>query len=433
MTPLLTDLYELTMAQGYWKQRMVDWEGVFHLFFRKKPFGGEYAIMAGLEGLMEWIDRFSFSDGDIEYLETLEIFDEDFLEYLSKMKFQCDIDAVEEGRVIFPLEPLIRVRGPLIQAQLIESAVLNFVNFQSLIATKASRVCAAAQGGEVIEFGLRRAPGVDGAMSASRASYIGGCHATSNVLAGKAFGIPVQGTMAHSWVMSFDSEVEAFEKFDEIMPKSSVYLVDTYDSLRGVKRAIEVAKRKGGLKGIRLDSGDLLSLSLEVRKLLDEAGFFEAKIIASNDLDEYAIKDLLEKGAPIDIWGVGTRLVTGHGQGALDGVYKLSAIKKPGGDWIYKIKLSKPTVAGILQVKRFVDRDLICDEESGFYTEGGEDLLLPIYRRGNRLYKSPPLIEIRRRSLLEKKMISFPHPVEFEPALIELREELIEENRGEYI
>ncbi|MBP9842128.1 MAG: nicotinate phosphoribosyltransferase [Simkaniaceae bacterium] len=433
MTPLLTDLYELTMAQGYWKQRMLDWEGVFHLFFRKKPFGGEYAIMAGLEGFIEWMNHFAFSDGDLEYLEKLDLFDEEFLDYLSRMRFQCDIDAVEEGRVVFPLEPLVRVRGPLIQAQLIESALLNFINFQTLIATKASRICHAAQRREVIEFGLRRAPGPDGALSASRAAYIGGCHATSNLLAGKIFDIPVRGTMGHSWVMSFDSELEAFQKFDEAMPETCIYLVDTYDPIRGIKRAIEVAKNRGKMLGIRLDSGDLLSLSMEARKLLDEAGFFDAQIIASNELDEYAIASLIQGGAKIDAWGVGTRLVTGKDQGALDGVYKLSAVRKPGGIWSYKIKVSKETVPGILQVKRFSDRDIIYDEESGLYSEGGEDLLVPIYRKGSCIYQSPPLAEIRKRGIEERSLFSFPYPVEFEPTLIELKQELIEENRGELL
>ena len=433
MTPLLTDLYELTMAQGYWKERMLDWEGVFHLFFRKKPFGGEYAIMAGLEGAIEWLNRFSFSDGDLEYLEGLDLFDEEFLDYLSKLRFQCDIDAIEEGKVIFPLEPLVRVKGPLIQAQLIESALLNFINFQTVVATKASRICAAAPRSEIIEFGLRRAPGLNGAMSASRAAYIGGCHATSNLLAGKVFGIPVQGTMAHSWILSFDGEIEAFQKFDETMPTSCIYLVDTYDPIRGIRRAIEVAKKKGNMKGIRLDSGDLAALSIEARRLLDEAGFFDAKIVASNDLDEYVIADLIQRGAKIDVWGVGTRLVTADGQGVLDGVYKLAAVKKPGGSWTYKMKLSKQTLPGILQVKRFADRDLIYDEESGLYTEGGKDLLIPIYRKGNCVYQTPPLAEIRKKSIQEKSRFSFPYPVECEPTLIELQEELIEENRADYL
>lgn len=428
MTPLLTDLYELTMAEGYWKQRMLGWESVFHLFFRKPPFGGSYAVMAGLEGLIEWINRFSFSDGDLEYLEGLELFDEDFLDYLSKMSFECDIDAVEEGRLIFPLEPLIRIKGPLIQAQLIESAILNFINFPTLVATKASRICEAAQGGEVIEFGLRRAPGAEGAMMASRAAYLGGCHATSNLLAGKVFGIPVRGTMAHSWVMAFDSEQEAFEKFDQVMPKTCTYLVDTYDSLRGVKRAIEVAKKRGSMKGIRLDSGDLAFLSIECRKLLNEAGFFNAKIMASNELDEYAIAELLKKGAKIDVWGVGTRLVTGKDQGALDGVYKLSAVKKPGGAWIYKMKMSKATLPGILQVKRFPDRDIIYDEEGGLYTEGGEDLLVPIYRKGNCIYTSPSLGDMRKKCFIEKEKLSLPFVVELEPSLSELKEDLREEH-----
>lgn len=432
MTALLADLYELTMAYGYWKQGMLDWDGAFHLFFRKKPFQAEYAVAAGLETAIQWINQLQFSDSDLEYLEGLDLFEEGFLDYLSNMRFTCDIDAVEEGRVVFPYEPLVRVKGPILQAQLIESALLNIINYQTLIATKAARITEAAGEDRVVEFGLRRAQGIDGAMSATRAAYIGGCHATSNTLAGKRWGIPVQGTMAHSWVMAFDSEEEGFTKFADSLPEHCVYLADTYDALRGVKRAIEVGKQQGNLKGIRLDSGDIATLSIEARKLLDQAGFTEAQIMASNELDEQAILRHKERGAKVDIWGVGTKLVTGAPQGALDGVYKLSAVRKPGEAWLHKLKVSKEMHPGILQVRRLNDQDILYDEESGFYTEGGIDLLIPIFRQGKLIYDRPSLEEIRSRSIKERGKFTFPYPVEIEHTLVEMRELLIEESSIEY-
>ena len=296
---LLTDLYQLTMAYGYWKTGRAEQPAVFHLFFRNNPFQGGYVVAAGLETVVEFLRRFQFSSDDLEYLATISggdgrpIFDAGYLSYLQELTLSLDIDAIPEGTIVFPNEPLLRVRGPILQCQLLESILLNIVNFQSLIATKASRVVRAAQGDDVLEFGLRRAQGMDGAMAASRAAYVGGCAATSNVLAGRQFGIPVRGTHAHSWVMSFESERDAFRAYAESMPNNCVFLVDTYDTLEGVRHAIEIGedlkKRGHRLAGIRLDSGDLAALSIAARQMLDDAGFVDAKIVASNDLDERLI------------------------------------------------------------------------------------------------------------------------------------------------
>src|SRR5437016_3987198 len=291
---LLTDLYELTMAFGYWKSGTADKEAVFHLIFRQPPFGSGFTIACGLAAAIDYLRDFHFTPEDLDYLasltgrDKLALFDRRFLEYLGKLRFACDVDALPEGTAVFSQEPLLRVQGPILQAQIVESALLNFLNFQSLIATKAARICLAARGEPVIEFGLRRAQGVDGALTECRAAYVGGCAGTSNVLAGKLYGIPVTGTHAHSWVMSFDSESEAFAAYAEAMPNNCIFLVDTYDSLEGVRRAVEIGKelrRKGHeLAGIRLDSGDLAFLSIEARKILDAAGFNNAAIVASNDL-----------------------------------------------------------------------------------------------------------------------------------------------------
>ena len=286
---LLTDLYQLTMACAYWKSGTADKEAAFHLTFREAPFQGGFTIASGLEPAIEWLKAFQFSDPDLAYLATIPgpdkqpLFGKDFLDYLRKFKFSCDVDAVPEGTVVFPHEPLLRVQGPLLQAQLLETPLLNFLNFQSLIATKAARICLAARGEPVIEFGLRRAQGIDGGLTASRAAYVGGCAGTSNVLAGKTFGIPVSGTHAHSWVMSFDNEKQAFEEYAQALPNNCIFLVDTYDSLEGVRHAVEVGKelrqRGSELVGIRLDSGDLAFLSIEARKILDKSGFSNAAII----------------------------------------------------------------------------------------------------------------------------------------------------------
>ena len=473
---LLTDLYQLTMAYGYWKTRSHQKDAVFHLFFRKAPFQSGYTIAAGLSDAIAWLRDLRFTETDLAYLATLRgndgaaLFDREFLTYLGDFKFTCDVDAIPEGTVVFPNEPLLRVQGPIIQAQLAETALLNFINFQTLIATKSARICLATQGEPVLEFGLRRAQGVDGALAASRAAFIGGCDATSNVLAGQIFGIPVKGTHAHSWVMSFDDEPAAFRAYAEAMPNNCVFLVDTYDTLEGVARAIEAGRwlRSEGheMAGIRLDSGDLAFLSIEARRMLDAAGFPDAVIVASNDLDEHIITSLKQQGARIGMWGVGTKLVTAFDQPALGGVYKLGAVREVGGPWIYKVKLSeqaiKVTTPGILQVGRFMRNgefigDMIYNENappSGTRVivdpnnttrrkalpadATRENLLVPIFRGGVLVYKEPSLPEIKARAQTQlghlyagTKRLLNPHeyPVGLEPGLFELKTELIFKNR----
>src|SRR5688572_29036188 len=351
---LLTDLYQLTMAYGYWKLGRGEQEAVFHLTFRKHPFAGGFTVACGLHAAIDYLRALRFDESDLAYLATLKgndgrpLFEGGFLDYLRDMRFTCDVDAIPEGTAVFPHEPLVRVRGPILQCQLVETPLLAMVNFQTLVATKAARVCQATRGEPVLEFGLRRAQGIDGGLSASRAAYVGGCAATSNVLAGKLFGIPVRGTHAHSWVMSFDSELEAFRAYADAMPNNCVFLVDTYNTLEGVRRAVQVGRemRERGaheMVGIRLDSGDLAYLSIEARKILDAGGFPKAQILASNDLDEQIITSLKEQGATIAIWGVGTKLVTAYDQPALGGVYKLSALRGADDAWKYKLKLSEQT------------------------------------------------------------------------------------------
>ena len=389
---LLTDLYQLTMAYGYYQQGRTEEEASFSLFFRKNPFGGGYAIAAGMGTVIEFLDRFSFDDSDIDYLRSLTgndskpLFNEDFLDYLKGMKFECTVDAIAEGTVVFPHEPLMRVTGPLIQCQLLETVLLNTINFQTLIATKARRISHAADGDPVLEFGLRRAQGWDGSISASRAAVIGGCTATSNVLAGKLFGIPVKGTHAHSWVMSYEDEFESFQKYAEVMPNNCVFLVDTYNTIKGVKKAVKVGEwlRERGheMVGVRLDSGDLAELSIKAREILDKAGFPNASIVASNDLNENLIFSLKLQGAKIGVWGVGTQLATGGTQAALGGVYKISALRKDSeSPWVEKVKLSEQAIKvsnpGLLKVRRFfkeVDGKKVCvgdvlyDERDGLGT-----------------------------------------------------------------
>ena len=324
---LLADLYELSMANAYWKAGVSDREACFHHYFRSNPFGGGYTISCGLESVIDFLEHFRFQADDLAYLADLRggdgkaLFESDFLEHLGAITFSCDVDAIPEGRVMFAPEPLIRVSGPIIQCQLIETALLNLLNFQTLIATKSARVCRATRGDPVIEFGLRRAQGIDGGISATRAAYVGGCVATSNLLAGKLLDIPVRGTHAHSWVMFFADEAEAFHEYAEASPNNVVLLVDTYNTLNGVRRAVETGKalreRGHDLLGVRLDSGDLAYFSIEARKILDAAGFSDTAIVASNELDEHTIENLKQQGAKINIWGVGTRLVTGHEQPAL--------------------------------------------------------------------------------------------------------------------
>ena len=325
---LFTDFYELTMAQGYWKENM-NRKVVFDMFFRRNPFNGGFSVLAGIESLLDAITSFHFSEEDIAYLKEQGIFEQGFLDYLKDWKFTGDIYAMDEGTVIFPQEPLVRIHANLIEAQILEGLVLNIVNFQSLIATKTARVWLASKGAPIMEFGLRRAQGPDGAMSATRAAYIGGAAGTSNTLAGKLYGIPVMGTMAHSWIMSHSSELEAFRAYAKIYPQNSVFLIDTYDTLKsGIKNAIIAGAElveKGYNFGVRLDSGDISYLTREVRKELDKAGFPQAKISVSNELTEEIISTLVASGAPIDSWGVGTHMVTGGNESSFTGVYKLAA------------------------------------------------------------------------------------------------------------
>ena len=442
---LLTDLYQLTMAYGYWKSGRGDQEAAFHAFFRRNPFAGGFTLAAGLADAVAYLQDFHFTQDDLKYLGSLlgrdgkSLFDPAFLDYLGVLRFTCDVQAVPEGTVLFPQEPWLRVQGPILQGQLVESALLNFLNFQSLIATKAARVCLAAQGDPVIEFGLRRAQGINGAITASRAACIGGCAGTSNVLAGKLFGAPVKGTHAHSWVMSFDDELTAFEAYAAAMPNNCIFLVDTYDTLQGVRHAVTVGKRlreQGHeMAGIRLDSGDLAYLSIQARKILDDAGFPEAVLVASNDLDEHLIASLKQQNAAIDIWGVGTRLVTAYDQPALGGVYKLTALRQPNGTWTHKLKLSeqtaKVTTPGILQIRRFRSAtefigDALYNEVGGrpgeftivdpvdatrrkhFGSETpSEDLLVPVLRGGELVNALPEVKAIRARA---QQQLSMLHP-----------------------
>jgi nicotinate phosphoribosyltransferase len=474
---LLTDLYELTMACGYWQSGVGDQEAVFHLAFRHNPFGGGFSVACGLGLAAEYLEALRFGGEDLEFLAGLvgndgrPLFPRPFLDFLGAMSFECDVDAVPEGTVVFPQEPLLRVRGPLIQAQIVETALLTLLNFQTLIATKAARVCLAAGGEPVLEFGLRRAQGIDGGLAASRAAYIGGCAGTSNVLAGRLFGIPVKGTHAHSWVMAFESELAAFGAYAEAMPNNCVFLVDTYNTLDGVRHAVEVGERlrEGGhrLAGVRLDSGDLAYLSAQARRILDEAGFADAAILASNDLDERVIESLKLQGAKIGVWGVGTRLVTGHDDPALGGVYKLSALRRPGEPWRFPVKLSeqaaKISTPGILGVRRFRSGDefmgdLVYDLDLGAEAPPvlvdpadmtrrkvipsdtpATELLEPVFRGGKRVGELLSIEGARRR--VGEQLAGFhpgikrfvnPHlyPVGLERRLFERKTELVLEARG---
>ena len=470
---LLTDFYQLTMAYAYWKSGKAEQEAVFNLFFRKNPFQGGFTIAAGLDYVIDYCRNFQYDENDLSYLREMKnksgepMFEEAFINYLADMRFSCDIDAVEEGTVVFPNTPLIRVKGPLLQCQLLETPLLNIINFQTLIATKAARISLAARGEDVLEFGLRRAQGIDGALAASRAAYIGGCSSTSNVMAGKLFGIPVSGTHAHSWIMSFDTELEAFEAYAEAMPDNCVFLVDTYDTYTGLQNAIKVGKKlqeKGKqMVGVRIDSGDLAYYSNMAREMLDNAGFTDAKIVASNDLDEYLVFSLKVQEASINVWGIGTKLVTAYDQPALGAVYKLAAIKNKEGAWEPKLKVSQQTIKinipGIQNVKRFyrkgkVNADMIFLEdqqpdegdlliidpidptkrkriEPGLETEL---LLKPIFKSGEKVYELPCIHDIKKRTQanLEKfdkahKRLVNPHiyPVGLEESLFNLKTELV--------
>ena len=365
---LLTDLYQLTMAQGYWACDKLDEEACFHMFFRETPFKGGFAVACGTSQLAEMIDGFHFSEDDLAYLGGLDapgggkLFDPAFLDYLRDLRLSVDVDAVPEGTMVFPMEPIVRVTGPIMQCQLLETALLNCVNFQTLIATKAARVCLAAQA-PVAEFGLRRAQGAGGSLWASRASIVGGCASTSNVMAGKMFDLPVSGTHAHSWVMAFDDELTAFREYARIFPKNCVLLVDTYDVKQGIENAITVGleMRAVGerLSGIRIDSGDLAWLARYARERLDAAGLTDCGIVLSNDLDEHTIASIRAQGAQVNSWGVGTKLACAYDQPSLGGVYKLSATRMPGDErWTGRLKVSeqsaKLTLPGVLDVRRYV-------------------------------------------------------------------------------
>lgn len=474
---LLTDFYELTMAYAAWKEGVDRREVSFVLSFRKNPFQGGFTVAAGLEPAMDLVEHWRFGPDDLAFLGAQRgadgepLFERAFLDLLAGLEMSVDVDAVPEGTVVFPHEPLLRVSGPVIPCMLLETAVLAVVNFQSLIATKAARVCLAARGEPVIEFGLRRAQGIDGGLSATRAAYVGGCHATSNTLAARLYGIPARGTHAHSWVMLHDSERDAFLAYARALPGNCVFLVDTYATHEGVLHAIEAARwlRAQGkeLLGIRLDSGDLAWLSQEARRLLDQAGFPGAAILGSNELDEHVIDSLKEQGAAIAVWGVGTRLVTGQEDGALGGVYKLGAVRASrDAPWQPRLKVSeqieKTTIPGVLQIRRFsaggeFTADAIWDETLGVPSpclivdpadplrrreipDGtpAEDLLVPIFRGGRRVDAPPPLAEARDRTGAQlarfhggvKRFLN-PHrfPVGLERRLHELRARLVLEAR----
>lgn len=432
-SPLVTDLYQLTMAQGYWQTGVGLREVCFDTFFRSNPFGGGYTVVAGLEEALEFLENLRFFKDELRYLESLDLFTSEFLEHLEGLRFTGDVHAMAEGTVAFAHEPVVRVTGRLEECQLVESALLNVINFQSLVATKACRVCLEAGEDNVMEFGLRRAQGVDGALTAARAAYIGGCSSTSNLHAGRRYSIPVRGAHAHSWVMAFEDELTSFRRFVEIYGSRSVLLVDTYDTLAsGVPNAIRVARELAeqglGLEGIRIDSGDMALLSREARRMLDEAGFEDVEIVCSGDLDEYAIRTLRAEGACIDSYGVGTHLVTARDEPALPGVYKLAAVRTGDGSWTGRIKLTddpgKATLPGLKQVWRLVgpENEMVADwmdleGEEPDTTSGVlgchlsnlarmelikgvrsvEPMLKPVMREGKVVADLPPLERIRAR------------------------------------
>lgn len=476
---LLTDFYQLTMMQGYHKFNNSNKISVFDLFYRSNPCDGSYAIVAGLQQAIEYIQNLNFTEDDIEYLRNLNVFEESFLEYLRDFKFSGDIYAIPEGTIVFPNEPLLRVKAPIFEAQFIETALLNIINHQSLIATKSARVNWAAKGDSVLEFGLRRAQGPDAGIYGARAAIIGGCVATSDVLAGKLFDVPIKGTHAHSWVMSFEDELTAFRKYSEIFPDACILLVDTYDTLKsGIPNAIKVfdeMKAKGvnsKLIGIRLDSGDLSYLSKEARKMLDAAGYPNAIISASCDLDEYLIRDLKLQDSTITLWGVGTRLITSHDCPAFGGVYKLSA-EEINGDLVPKIKISenpvKVTNPGIKKIYRIYDNsnnkikaDLITLDEENLDSSNKlvlfdpnntwkrmtlkpdtytlRELLVPIFKGGKLIYDSPSVMEIRDYCIEEQKTLwpesrrlTKPHtvPVDLSQKLYDLKQGMLNSRRQE--
>lgn len=472
----MTDLYQLTMMQGYFESQSTE-TVVFDAFYRKNPCGNGYAIAAGLDQVIDYIKNLRFSEEDITYLGSLGIFHEDFLNYLRVFCFEGDIYAIPEGSVVFPYEPLLKVVAPIMQAQLVETAILTIINHQSLIATKAARVVQAAAGDGVMEFGLRRAQGPDAGVYGARAAMIAGCKGTSNVLAGQLFDVPVLGTHAHSWIMSFRDEYTAFKKYAELYPNACTLLVDTYDTLRsGVPNAIRVftEMRESGIElknyGIRLDSGDLAYMSKKARRMLDEAGFPDAVIAASSDLDEYLINSLKSQGATITSWGVGTNMITSKDCPAFGGVYKLAGIQDPEtGEFMPKIKLSentaKVTNPGNKKILRIYDKesgkiraDLICLVEekysetqdliifdpietwkktkfkAGTYTL--REMLVPVFLRGECVYTSPSVMEIRDYCTQEKdtlweetKRFANPHEVyvDLSEKLFRIKNDLLEQ------
>ena len=468
---LLTDLYQLTMAAGYYDQGVHERKSIFHLFFRSAPFKGDFALAAGLPLAIDLIKGLHFSVDDIQYLGGLKgangkaLFKEPFLNYLQRMRFSGDVFGVPEGEIALPHEPLLRIEAPLIQAQLLETALLTVMNFSTLIATKAARIKHAAGDDTVLEFGLRRAQGIDGGLTASRAAYIGGCDATSNVWAGRYYGIPVKGTHAHAWVMSFPSELESFEAYAAAMPNNCIFLVDTYDTVQGVKNAIKVGRklRERGheMLGIRLDSGDLAELSKQARVLLDEGGFPQARIVASDSLDEHAVNELKAKGAKIDTWGIGTNLVTAKDQPALGGVYKLAALQDGKGNWAPKIKRSETAIKtsnpGRLVVRRFegagatglssiMHNELLgtpADEHAYVDAKGvarslvqskGEtssELLVPIFENGEQVYTVPALNEVRGKAIsnwqqwTNSQTFSVGHEYGLSPELYQQKQDLL--------
>ncbi|MBP3931017.1 MAG: nicotinate phosphoribosyltransferase [Peptostreptococcaceae bacterium] len=470
---LLTDLYQLTMINGYFENNVHNDVVVFDMFFRKNACKGGYTIVCGIEQLVEYIENLKFSESDLDYLKTLNLFSDKFLDFLRDFKFTGDIYTVEEGTVMFPNEPIIRIKAPLYQAQLIETALLTIINFQSLIATKASRVCFAAKGDPVFEFGLRRAQGPDAGIYGARAAIIGGCTATANVLAGKMFNIPVVGTHAHSWVQKFDNELDAFEAYAKIYPNNCLLLVDTYDVLKsGMPNAIKVFKdlKARGHKplGIRLDSGDLDYLSKECKNMLNEAGFEDVRITASNDLDEYCISNLKSSGSPINSWGVGTKLITSSDSPSLGGVYKLVASYKDG-KYDPKIKISedpeKITNPGYKKVVRIyntqghAEADLIMLEDEyidntkpltifhpvykwktkTFTNYTIKELLKPLYINGECKYEKKSVIEIQEytRNELntlwrEYKRLLYPqtYKVDLSEKLCTLKESMLDSNKS---
>lgn len=472
---LLTDFYELTMMQGYFKNKTNE-RVIFDAFYRTNPCNGGYAIAAGLEQVVEYIKNLRFTPEDITYLSSLNCFEQDFLDYLSAFHFSGDIYAIPEGSVIFPREPLVKVIAPIMEAQLVETAILNIINHQSLIATKASRVVYAAKGDGIMEFGLRRAQGPDAGTYGARAAMIGGCIGTSNVLCGQLFDVPVKGTHAHSWIMSFPDEYTAFKKYSEMYPNACTLLVDTYDTLKsGVPNAIRVFRemREAGMElknyGIRLDSGDLAYMSKKARKMLDDAGFPDAIISASSDLDEYLIDSLKTQGARITSWGVGTNMITAKDNPAFGGVYKLAAIQAEDGSFIPKIKLSenteKITNPGNKTIYRIYEKDsgkikadliaLVDDVfdqsqdlkifdpietwkkttlKAGSYTM--REMMIPVFKDGECVYESPKVMDIRDYCLKEQdtlwdesRRLINPHQVyvDLSPRLFEIKTQLLEQ------